>query len=94
MKIITKNITELDLIAKYKNESDIAITFPLTMASDANKKMKSILKEISLFHFQPYDDQKRDLALRISSVDFQIGMKSHSEMLTRVEEKLKRSNSS
>ena len=85
VRIITKNVTELDLVSKYKQESQIAITLPLTMAEDADEKAQRIMREVAAFNFHPFDDTGRDVTLSAFSANYEIGMASHEELVGRVE---------
>ena len=90
VKIVTRNITEMDLLAKYKNLSEVVVVFPLTIAADAEKKMKEILREISQFRISPYSDTNRLLNLFTSVTDYEIGMESHTDVLMTAETRLKK----
>ena len=85
-KIITRNITELDLIARYRHDSTIAIIFPLTMAEDATKKVARITDEIQRFDFHPYRDAGHTASLDAFSANYEIGMQSHEDLIGKAEQ--------
>jgi GGDEF domain-containing protein len=80
-KVITAEVTELDLVARYAEPSVFAIIFPGIMADEARQKMDKVLREIADFGFAPYKDNERIIELRWGVSEYVIGMAEPEEML-------------
>jgi len=91
--IINQNISELEMTACYTSNALLAISFPISMAADAEEKMRRIMAQIDSFAFHPYQDRNKILSLSWAIADYEIGMESHQELIDRVEQKLEEQGS-
>lgn len=91
-RIITAEVTELDLVAKHEVPARFAIIFPGLLSDETRLKMERVAQEIGAFGFAPYNDQERMLSLRWGVADYSIGMNDPSEMISRAEENMEGSS--
>jgi polysaccharide biosynthesis protein PelD len=86
--IINQVISELEMVAIYKSDDLLAISFPIAMAEDAEKRVLEIISQIEAFAFRPYGDPQKPLSLSWAIADYEIGMESHEELIAKVEAQL------
>ena len=84
-RIITQQVTELEMVSCYKSDDTIAVTFPFLMGADAEEKLRQIDAGVSAYGLQPYGDSDRTLALSWVAAGYEIGMKSFEELVERAE---------
>jgi polysaccharide biosynthesis protein PelD len=87
-RIINAVISELEMAARYRSEDLLAISFPIAMADDAEKRMREIVAQIHTFDFHPYQDPAIPLVLSWAIAGYEIGMASHQELIARIEQQL------
>jgi len=90
-RIVNQIISELEMAALYKTDELMAISFPIAMAEDAEKRVRAIVAQIEAFDFHPYQDPELPLQLTWAIADYEIGMNSHEELIARVEQQLEES---
>ena len=86
--IINQVISELEMAAIYKSDDLLAISFPIAMAEDAEKRVLEMIGQIEAFAFHPYGDPQQPLSLSWAIADYEIGMESHEELIAKVEAQL------
>jgi polysaccharide biosynthesis protein PelD len=86
--VINQGITELEMAALYRRDDTLAVSFPIAMVEDAEKRVRQIHEEITRYDFHPYRDADRSLRLDWAIADYEIGMESHEAMVERVEQNL------
>ena len=90
-RIVNQVISELEMAALYKTDELMAISFPIAMVEDAEKRLQAIVAQIDAFDFHPYQDPEIPLKLTWAIADYEIGMDSHAELIARVEQQLEES---
>lgn len=90
-RIVNQIISELEMAALYKTDELMAISFPIAMVEDAEKRVRAIVAQIDAFAFHPYQDPELPLKLTWAIADYEIGMTTHEELIARVEQKLEES---
>ena len=87
-RIVNQVVTELEMAALYKADDLLAISFPIAMVEDAEKKVHAIGEQIAAFAFHPYLDPEVVLSVTWAIADYEIGMDSHEELIANAESKL------
>ncbi len=87
-RIIKLFTSELEITALYKRNDTLALSFPIAMAADAEKRVRDIQAEVERYDFHPYQDPHRRLDLVWAIADYQIGMDSHHQLIDRLERSL------
>ena len=89
-RIMHEMLTELEMASCYKDDALVAITFPIMMAVDAEERMGQLVEQIDAFAFHPYQDPEKSLSLSWSIADYEIGMQSPEDLISKVEQNLER----
>lgn len=93
-RILSQNITELEMISGYTSDDTMAMTLPFMMAIDAEKQIQKMIEKVNAFQLQPYTNKEDFLHVEFAVSDYQIGMETYDELITIVEEKLKNTSAS
>lgn len=88
-KIVTKSVRTLDMVSAYSLPDTICVTFPLTAGSDAEGKVKKIMREIDAFDLHPYQGKDKKLSLSWYTGEFRIETETHRQLLRELEKGLR-----
>jgi len=87
-KIMTQNVTELEMVANYHKQGVFACVFPVVGENAAEKRLANVVSEINDYAFTPYKSSEDQLSIAFGVKDFQIGMESADSLIAAVEKEV------